>query len=101
MMSQSTLCPVVHWIRTKKIGCLVVFAVSALVVRGCFLQAQENLGNIVGTVTDTSGASIASADVTAVNQGTAAALKTQTNSSGLYRFNALPIGQYSVTVSDA
>jgi hypothetical protein len=100
-MSQSTFWLAVHWIKIKTIGFCVVLAVSELLFGGWPLHAQENLGTIVGTVTDPSGASVVSADVTAVNEGTAVTLKSQTNSSGLYRFNALPIGQYKVTVSNA
>jgi hypothetical protein len=63
------------------------------------LHAQMNVGNIVGTVTDSSGAVVPAANVLAVNQGTGLSLKTTTGSSGLYALNSVPIGQYELTVT--
>lgn len=62
------------------------------------LHAQMNVGSIVGTVTDTSGAIVPGAKVMVVNQGTTLQQTTVTNSSGSYTLNVLPIGQYAVTV---
>jgi hypothetical protein len=64
------------------------------------VQAQTNYGTIVGTVTDSSGASLANATVTVTNNGTAATQTTTTGASGTYNFINLNPGSYSVTVTD-
>ena len=62
------------------------------------LDAQMNVGRIVGTVTDSSGAVIANATVTAANQGTGLTLTAHTTSGGLYTLNDVPIGKYTISV---
>lgn len=59
---------------------------------------QAISGNLVGTVTDPTGAVVANADVTATNVGTSASAVTHTNSTGEYRFDNLPVGSYKITV---
>jgi hypothetical protein len=61
------------------------------------LHAQQLLGSIEGTVTDSTGAAIAKVNVRARNLDTNYELSTTTNNSGAYRFFNLPIGRYSVT----
>src|SRR6478609_6917818 len=64
--------------------------------------AQESGGaSMNGTVTDPSGALIASAKVTARQTATDALRTTQTSSAGLYSFTALSAGTYDVTVEAA
>ncbi len=60
--------------------------------------AQNNVGRITGTVTDSGGAVLPGAQVTAVNTQTAAPLVTVTDGSGFYAFPSLPAGTYSITV---
>jgi len=63
-------------------------------------SAQEtNLGGIAGTVSDSSGALIAGAEVLALNDGTSAKYQTKTDPSGGYVLTLLPIGSYTVSVS--
>src|SRR5579872_6595417 len=62
-------------------------------------HAQVDAGAILGTVTDTSGASVNGATVTVTNEGTSATLSSVTSSDGAYKFTPLPIGQYTVTVT--
>src|SRR5437879_5821350 len=61
--------------------------------------AQVDTGTILGTVTDASGASINGAKVTLTNEGTSAALSTNTGPDGVYKFTPLKIGSYKVTAS--
>lgn len=61
--------------------------------------AQTSRGTVTGTVTDPSGAVIEGAEVMLVNQSTNAARETQSNASGLYRFDAVDLGSYSLKVS--
>lgn len=59
--------------------------------------AQTITGSIGGTVTDPSGAAIPGAAVTATNVATGVQAVTRSDRSGLYNFQFLPIGTYSVT----
>src|SRR4051812_20588292 len=59
--------------------------------------AQFNAA-IQGTVTDSSGAVVPNAAVTATNQATGVVARTQTTGSGVYRISGLPPGTYTVTV---
>jgi hypothetical protein len=54
--------------------------------------------SISGTVTDTSGAAIVGATVTATNVDTGIAATQQTNGQGFYSFQSLPLGKYTVDV---
>jgi len=78
--------------------------VSALVLCGCFLftvpaSAQKITGDISGTVTDTSGAVVRDAKITAVNMGTGETRSAMSSDAGFYRILELPPGNYKVTVT--
>jgi hypothetical protein len=60
--------------------------------------SQAISGNIVGTVVDSTGAAIANAEVTATNEATGFTTSNRTNSTGEYRFDNLPIGNYKFSV---
>jgi len=81
--------------RGSFVGRVVVITVFAL----CFLStatAQYNAA-IQGTVTDTSGAVVPGATVTATNQQTGIASKTVSGDAGTYRIPGLIPGNYTVT----
>jgi outer membrane receptor protein involved in Fe transport len=63
-----------------------------------FAPAQLTNGDVIGTVTDTTGAVIPGARVTLTNSGTNVAVSAITNGTGDYTFNLLIPGQYTVTV---
>ena len=63
------------------------------------LYGQAVSGNIIGTVTDPSGAAIAGADVSIANVNTNATYQATTNDSGNYTGANLPAGNYVVTVT--
>jgi hypothetical protein len=60
---------------------------------------QTNVGGISGTVRDSSDALVVGAHVLAVNNGTGLRQTDTTNSNGGYVFTLLPIGTYTVTVT--
>ena len=64
------------------------------------LQAQT-LGEITGVVSDSTGAVIVGAKVTATNTGTNAARTAVTNDSGIYSFPAMQPGAYTLKVEMA
>jgi hypothetical protein len=78
---------------------LLAFATLVLVLSATPLYAQVDTGTILGTVTDTSGASVTGASVTLTNQGTNAALTTTTGQDGSYRFTPVRIGTYKLKAS--
>jgi hypothetical protein len=63
------------------------------------LFGQTITGTIAGDVTDSSGAVVPSASVTAENVGTKVNRTIPTSGSGAYRITELPIGTYKLTVS--
>lgn len=63
------------------------------------LQAQVNTANLSGLVTDPTGAAVAKVSVTVTNLATGYSRTFQTDNSGSYSFQNLPIGDYSVKVS--
>src|SRR5229473_4199864 len=75
---------------------LSLFGLLALSAGVAYGQAIS--GNVVGTVTDSSGAAVSNAEVSATNVGTNVSTTTHTNGVGEYRFDNLPIGSYKITV---
>ncbi len=63
------------------------------------IQAQEITARIHGTVTDASGGGVPGADVKATNTLTQVSYTTNTETDGTFRFLALPVGPYDVTVT--
>src|SRR5437868_9275853 len=59
-------------------------------------HAQLVTANLQGVVTDSSGAVIAGASITASDSETGVQRTTTTNADGFYRFNLLPRGQYEL-----
>src|ERR1700723_3511897 len=59
---------------------------------------QLTTADILGTVTDPTGAVVPNAKVTLTNLGTNQTRAGQSNSSGEYTFTLLPVGHYSVTI---
>jgi hypothetical protein len=62
-------------------------------------SAQTFRGTILGTVTDTSGAAILNAKVSALNVATGIERTTDTVADGSYLIPELPIGTYKVTIT--
>ena len=62
-------------------------------------QAQTSRGTITGTVLDSSGAVIHGAHVTITGVETGVRLSTQSNDSGVYRFDAVDPGIYDLQVT--
>lgn len=85
----------VRYFKTLRFPTLL-FSVLTLCVGITFGQAIS--GNLVGTVSDQTGAVVANAEVTATNVGTSASVSTRTSSTGEYRFDNLPVGTYKITV---
>ncbi|WP_158942730.1 TonB-dependent receptor [Granulicella sp. S190] len=63
--------------------------------------AQLTTADILGTVTDATGAVIPNATVVLTNNGTNEKRTSTTNGSGDYSFNILPVGHYTISVKAA
>ena len=70
-----------------------------LMICALALFGQATDSNIVGTVTDASGAAVPDAKVVATNRDTNVQYSTVANGSGEYRLNNIPVGTYSVAAS--
>jgi len=62
------------------------------------LMGQGDRGQITGTVTDSTGAVVPNAQISAVQKDTNASYKVQTTSAGVFNLNSLNLGEYKVTV---
>jgi len=67
-----------------------------LVAAGAPAFSQSATQSIQGLVTDSTGAFVAGANITATNQGTNIALTTTSNETGNFTFPLLPVGDYTV-----
>jgi hypothetical protein len=72
---------------------LIGFAVLA------FGQASD--GNLVGTISDATGAAVPNASVTLKNRATGIQTAAKTAGTGEYRFNNVPVGQYDLSATAA
>ena len=79
-----------------KLGLLLL---GLTLIPSCF--AQFGAGIILGTVKDSSGAVVPGATVTTRNAQTGESRTFTTDSSGDFRFNAVPPGNYTVTASSS
>src|SRR5262252_11236348 len=81
----------VNFLRGLQFAFLSVFAFAGA------LRAQGT-ADVVGTVTDNTGAVIPKATVTVKNLGTALTRVAETNGTGDYAFSLLPVGDYSISI---
>src|SRR5215472_8225613 len=76
---------------------LLLFAMIISAIQYCV--AQQQLGSISGTVTDSTGAVIKQATVEVVNLATNLKVIVKAQNNGFYIVPDLPIGMYAVTIS--
>ena len=72
---------------------------ALLLVSALAAHAQVTTADIVGTVTDATGAVVSNATVTITNLGTNEQRTATTNASGDYQVTLLPVGHYSIKVT--
>ncbi|HEY6244467.1 MAG TPA: carboxypeptidase regulatory-like domain-containing protein [Pyrinomonadaceae bacterium] len=86
----------IKFAKTQSLGvALLIVATSLLAI------AQTTTGTLRGTVTDTNGAVVAGAAVSATNQATKTAVVFTTTSEGIYVIPNLVPGQYTIAVESA
>jgi outer membrane receptor protein involved in Fe transport len=75
------------------------FGALLLVAATSLAFAQENTGAIRGTVKDQTGAAVPGAKVTATSSSLVRSLDATSDKEGSYRFPRLPVGAYTITVT--
>src|SRR4029077_16451066 len=78
----------------------ILFVLSAILLFVLPSRAQTDRATLEGTVTDPSGGTISGANVLVTAVDTGISQERKTNSSGYYRFPGLPVGQFTVTLSN-
>jgi hypothetical protein len=76
-------------------------AFVALAALSPIAKAQLTSGDLVGTITDPTGAAVPQAKVDIAEETTGVRTSQSSDANGLYRFNNLPIGKYDLTISAA
>ena len=79
----------------------LMFLAAANFFAAPFAGAQSTGGRIRGTVSDPSGASVAAATVSLVNEATHATRDVQSGATGEYIFIEVPVGTYEIDVTQA
>ena len=80
-------------------GWLFTITFASVLFLGCQAFAQEDQAAITGSVTDSSGAFLPGAQVTLTNIDTGLILHAASNSSGIYVFSPVTIGNYKVSAT--
>ena len=78
-----------------------VLLASLLLMAATTVFPQNFRGGINGIVTDQSGAIVASAEVKATNEQTSVVYSTTTSTAGEFSFQDLPLGNYTIAVSQS
>jgi hypothetical protein len=78
---------------------IIALLAAAIALWPMSARAQAISGDVVGTLTDSTGASIPGADVEALNAGTNVRTLAKTGGDGQYRFTNLPPGTYTIKAS--
>ena len=81
---------------------ILIFAairLAAALVLAAAAEAQTSRGTVTGTVLDISGAAIAGAHVALTGVETGVRLSKVSNEAGIYRFDAVDLGVYGLTVT--
>ncbi|HLJ17275.1 MAG TPA: carboxypeptidase regulatory-like domain-containing protein [Bryobacteraceae bacterium] len=84
----------------RSVVCAIA-CISLFLGTGRALLAQTATGNIVGRVTDTSGAVVAGVEVTAMNPDKGLTFRTTTDQEGIYRFYYLAPATYNLSFQHA
>src|SRR5579863_1864996 len=85
----------------ESIGRRIIGVMAVLILAAIAVAAQLPTGTILGSVKDSSGASIPGAMVTLKNTDTNLTKTATTEADGSYRFPELAVGRYEITASAA
>ena len=77
---------------------LIAIVFCVLVLMNGTAVAQTSRGTLTGVITDPTGAAVVTATVTITHLDTNVKRQTTTNDAGVYRFDAVDLGTYSLSV---
>src|SRR5213595_3691350 len=77
---------------------VAAIAICAFVLVGSPAAAQQTTGNIQGRIVDAQKSAVPGVTVTAKSASTGFTRSEVTDAEGIYRLNALPVGNYDVHV---
>ena len=97
-MAFTSLPPIGQCKQFLKAATRLVLATAFALSLPCMASAQLTTADILGTVTDPTGAAIPNAQITITNTDTHETRSTKSNASGDYQATLLPVGHYSITV---
>jgi hypothetical protein len=83
----------------RSFGWLVLAVAFLLVLSSHAAFAQYDLGSLVGTIHDSSGAAVPNVTVTVTNNATGIATVAKTNAAGDYEVASLRVGVYTISAS--
>ena len=83
----------------RSIAFFLILSVFLALPLSAFAQNAISNGSISGQVTDTSGAVVVGATVTARSVAEGVKLTAKTNGTGFYNFSSLTVGAYTISVS--
>src|SRR5437899_12788564 len=83
---------------TMKIQLRSTLGLLLLAIMCATAIAQTSRGTLTGTVTDNSGAVVSNATVKITEGATGVTRQTTTNEAGIYRFDAVDLGTYTISV---
>ena len=85
----------------RTISCLlsILLLICVASLSAGVVLAQQTLGAINGTITDTSGAAVTAATVTATGEATGLTRVAKTQKNGFFEILNLPVGRYTVTIT--
>jgi len=86
------------WPRLGITGLQCVFALISFCFISSGAYAQVTTADVVGTVTDATGAIVPNANITITNSGTRVTATTRSNNAGSYVFSLLEPGRYSISI---
>jgi hypothetical protein len=81
------------------VPCRVAYRICCLLLAAAGISFGQSTALLTGSVTDSSGAVVAGAQVKCWNTDTDLRVTSTTNADGLFRFPDLPVGPYEVSVS--
>ncbi len=88
----------IHHLLARGTSKCLITAFALLVVMASSSVAQTSRGTVTGTVRDSSNAVVANATVTITDTSTNVSRRTTTNDAGIYRFDAVDLGTYNISV---
>lgn len=83
--------------RVRIFTCFVLMAM--LFTLFSTVSAQTSRGTVTGSVTDSNGGAVAGATVELTHKGTNQSRTTSTNEAGIYRFDAVDLGDYGLKIT--